>query len=89
MFFRGWGDAILSHDNGWNGGPGKCGSAAARCGLGVMLAVGVGIPQHLAESRRWYEKAAANGRPNALFALAIVHEFGMGVPEDPAAAGDM
>ena len=39
-------------------------------------------PSQYAESLRWFQLAAAQGHPNALFIVGLMHELGHGVPAD-------
>jgi hypothetical protein len=43
-------------------------------------------PSQYAESLRWFQLAAAQGHPNALFIVGLMHELGHGVPADNAEA---
>ncbi|WP_027855669.1 SEL1-like repeat protein [Marinobacterium litorale] len=43
--------------------------AEAQYALGVMLSTGVGVAQNRAQSRYWFEQAAAQGHPGATRAL--------------------
>ncbi len=45
-----------------------------------------GIARDYAEALRWYQLAAAQGYPAALFNVAVFHEKGLGIPVDEAAA---
>ena len=40
------------------------------------------LPSQHAEALRWFQLAAAQGHPDALFAVGLMHELGHGVPAD-------
>ena len=46
------------------------GDAAAQISLGEMYRLGLGVPQNYGEALRFYKLAAAQGMPEAEFALA-------------------
>lgn len=54
--------------------------AAEERGFDFLL--GTGVAADPAEARRWFEQAAAAGRPNARFQLARLYWFGVGVTAD-------
>lgn len=58
------------------------GNAEAQNGLGELYAKGKGMPQDYAQSRTWYEKAAAQGHPMAQNNLAELYFAGLGGPQD-------
>jgi len=51
-----------------------------------MYSNGHGVAQDYAEALRLYQLAAAQAHPEALFMIALCHEFGWGVAADAAAA---
>jgi len=60
----------------------------AQCSLGNIHRRfrGEGIVRHPAEPLRWYQLAAAQGHPRALYFVAFCHEEGRGVRKNKAAA---
>ena len=62
------------------------GLAPAQYALGTMYAFGDGVPQSRIEARRWYEMAAAQEYPRALFNLGLYHDKGITVERNMARA---
>lgn len=60
----------------------ESGDAAAQVLLAEMLARGLGIPVDMAESAKWYGKAAEQGIPEAQFRYAAILLQGRYVPKD-------
>ena len=50
--------------------------------LGLMYAMGNGVPQSYAETFKWYQRAAEQGQAQAQFNLGIHYGDGQGVPQD-------
>ncbi len=48
--------------------------------------MGVMYEQDCAEALRWYQLAAAQGHPQAMYWVAFYHECGYGVPKNVAEA---
>ena len=59
---------------------------AAQCDLGHMYDGCFGVAQDHTEVLRWFQLAAAQGHPVALFNVAVFHEYGRGVRENQAEA---
>ena len=51
-----------------------------------MYYYGLGVAQDPTEALRWYQLAAAQGHPTALYNVAVCHENGQGVRKNKAAA---
>lgn len=63
------------------------GHAQAQFTLGSMYAFGQGgLAQSREEARAWYERAAAQGHPVALYNLGLYYDNGLGVAQDRARA---
>lgn len=62
------------------------GRPEAQLGLGVMYAVGKGVPQNFAEAVKWYRLAAEQGDATAQYSLGVMYDKGLGVPQDYAQA---
>ena len=58
----------------------------AQLSLGSMYGCGVGVAQDYAEALRWYQLAAAQGHPGALYMVAECHEYGYGICKNKAEA---
>jgi TPR repeat protein len=54
------------------------GDVSAQISLGESYRLGLGVDQNYAEARRFYKLAAAQGAPQAQFALAEMNRFGEG-----------
>ena len=54
--------------------------------LGALYFSGNGVPKDFAESRKWFEKAAAAGNTVAMNSLGNIYHYGNGVPKDFAEA---
>jgi TPR repeat protein len=50
--------------------------------LGTFYDTGTGVTNDVAVAAQWYKKAAAQGVPEAEYALAICYADGAGVPQD-------
>ena len=55
----------------------EAGDAKAQNALGGMYYMGLGVPQDFAEARRWFEKAAAQGDPQARQVLDLLDKEGL------------
>ena len=62
------------------------GNAAAQCGLGVMYAIGDGVPQDYTQAASWWRKAAEQGSAAAQYFLGGSYHTGRGVPQDDTKA---
>lgn len=62
------------------------GDATCQFQLGYLYAHGQGVRQDDREAIRWYRKAASNGHPDALVAMAEAFDLGRGVLKNPVAA---
>lgn len=62
------------------------GDAGAQYMAGMMNLLGQGTRQDLPEAARWLQQSAKAGVPQALVALANLHDVGQGVPFDPERA---
>ncbi len=62
------------------------GEAVAQNNLGVLYQRGQGVPQNLALARQWFDLAAAQGLPGAMYNIGMLYLRGYGVPVDPALA---
>lgn len=60
--------------------------ANAQNELGLMYAMGVGVPQDYAEAVKWFRKAAEQGLAFAQYNLGLSYDSGKGVPQDYAKA---
>ncbi len=59
------------------------GDAEAQFELGKNYETGrIGLPKDLSQARHWYRQAADQGEPFAAFSLAVLFNFGKGVPRD-------
>ena len=58
------------------------GDADAQSSLGLMCAIGRGVPKDYTQSVSWYRKAAEQGNALAQYNLGANYEFGDGVPQD-------
>jgi TPR repeat protein len=64
----------------------QAGNADAQFYTGLMYAEGEGTRRSYAEAAKWYEMAAAQNQPDALYALAKLYVIGSGVPSDSGRA---
>ena len=62
------------------------GTATAQSNLGVMYAIGEGVPEDAAEAVRWFRLAAEQGYAPAQLNLGVMYAIGEGVPEDDVTA---
>jgi TPR repeat protein len=62
------------------------GYAKAQYNLGVMYAIGSGVPENDAKAVEWYTKAAEQEHAKAQYNLGVMYDIGNGVPEDDAKA---
>jgi len=62
------------------------GDAQSQHNLGVMYAIGQGVPEDDAEAVKWFRKAAEQGCAEAQHKLGVMYANGKGVPEDDAEA---
>jgi TPR repeat protein len=67
----------------------EAGDSAAQVLIADMLARGLGIPSNLAESAKWYAKAAAQGVPEAQYRYAGILLEGKYAPKDAAKAKEL
>ena len=58
------------------------GDAEAQYNLGLIYAIGEGVPQDDAETVHWYRLAADQGHASAQVSLGRRYENGVGVPQD-------
>ena len=58
------------------------GNAEAQLYLGVIYAIGQGVPQDYREAVKWYRLAADQGLADAQFSLGVTYHTGKGVPQD-------
>ena len=58
------------------------GEPKAQFKLGLMYALGDGVPKDSAEAAKWYRKAAEQGLATAQFNLGLMYDNGDGVPKD-------
>ena len=65
------------------------GDARAQTNLGLMYAIGQGVPQNHQEAASWYRKAAEQGNIAAQFNLALMYAKGLGVSQDYQEAVNM
>lgn len=64
----------------------QAGNADAQFYTGLMYADGEGAARSYAEAAKWYEMAAAQNQPDAVYALAKLYVIGGGVPADSGRA---
>lgn len=57
------------------------GSADAQNMLGIMYALGQGVPTNPSEAVKWFRAAADQGHANAHRNLGLMYQFGYGVPQ--------
>jgi TPR repeat protein len=62
------------------------GNVGAPYQLGLMYALGQGVPQDYAEAVKWWRKAAELGHAKAQYSLGVAYGKGLGVPLDLAEA---
>jgi hypothetical protein len=60
----------------------KAGDRGSQYVVGMMYLFGQGTRANPAEGARWIQSSAASGMPQALVALAVLHDIGHGVPLD-------
>jgi hypothetical protein len=82
MAKRFYGEADFARALGSFVAAGELGNAQAQYYAGVMFADGQGTQRNFEEAAKWYEKAAAQNQPDALYALARLYVFGSGVEPD-------
>ncbi|HEY2822658.1 MAG TPA: tetratricopeptide repeat protein [Candidatus Acidoferrum sp.] len=58
------------------------GNSAGQVVIGRSFYTGVGSPQSYANALPWFQKAAAQNNPDAIFFLGLMYEWGRGVPQD-------
>ena len=58
------------------------GNARAQYNLGVMYAMGLGVPQDSREALKWFHLSAAQGNAGAQYNLGVMYANGYGVPQD-------
>jgi TPR repeat protein len=58
----------------------------AQFNLGLMYALGQGVPQDETEAAKWFRKAAEQGDPFAQSGIGLMYYEGQGVPQDYAEA---
>ncbi len=58
------------------------GDAGAQNNLGLMYALGRGVPKDDQQAVAWYRKAAEQGQASAQFILGMMYAHGRGVPKD-------
>ena len=58
------------------------GDAKGQYFLGVMYALGDGVPKDAAKAVEWQQKAAAQGNADAQYILGSMYSKGQGVPKD-------
>ncbi|MCL2714895.1 MAG: sel1 repeat family protein [Alphaproteobacteria bacterium] len=54
------------------------GDAAAQSRLGLMYAMGQGVPKDAREANAWYRKGAEQGDADAQFRIGMAYTFGLG-----------
>ncbi len=64
----------------------EAGDAEALYNIGLMYAIGRGVPQDDAEAARWYRLAADQGYASAQHHLGTMYDSGTTVPQDDAEA---
>ena len=62
------------------------GDACAQSTLGLMYAMGEGVPENNREAGKWFRLAAKQGDPEAQFNLGRMYNKGVGVPESDVEA---
>lgn len=67
----------------------EAGDSAAQVLLAEILARGLGTPVNMAESAKWYGKAAEQGVPEAQFRYAAILLQGRYAPKDPKKAKEL
>ena len=60
----------------------EAGDAKGQYLLGVMYAIGDGVPKDAAKAVEWQQKAAAQGNADAQYILGFMYGEGQGVPKD-------
>lgn len=60
----------------------EAGNAKEQYLLGIMYAVGDGVPKDAAKAVEWQEKAAEQGNADAQYILGYMYGEGQGVPKD-------
>jgi hypothetical protein len=60
----------------------EAGDAKGQYFLGVMYAIGDGVPKDAAKAVEWQQKAAAQGNADAQYILGFMYGEGQGVPKD-------
>ena len=81
--------ALLTSLSRWREAVRTCaeqGDAEAQYQLGIMYAVGSGVPEDFVESVRWARLAAEQGHGGAQTSLGVRYRYGRGVPEDDVEA---
>ena len=58
------------------------GDANAQYNLGLLYALGQGVPQDFERAAEWYEKAAEQGVAAAQYNLGVIYANGQGVPQN-------
>ncbi len=58
------------------------GDADAQYSLGLIYAIGQGVPRDHTEAAKWFRKAAEQGHAKAQYRLGSMYEYGVGVPRD-------
>ena len=64
----------------------EAGNAEGQYLLGVMYAIGDGVPKDAAKAFEWQQKAAAQGNADAQYILGFMYADGQGVPKDSVLA---
>ena len=62
------------------------GDVCARSVLGLMYAMGEGVPENNREAGKWFRLAADQGNAEAQFNLGLMYDKGVGVPESDVEA---
>ena len=62
------------------------GNACAQSILGLMYAMGEGVPENHREAGKWFRLAAKQGNAQAQFNLGLMYNKGVGVPESDVEA---
>jgi TPR repeat protein len=60
----------------------EAGDAKGQYLLGVMYAIGDGVPKDAAKAAEWQQKAAAQGNADAQYILGFMYGEGQGVPKN-------
>ena len=60
----------------------EAGDAKGQYLLGVMYAIGDGVPKDAAKAAEWQQKAAAQGNADAQYILGFMYSEGQGVPKN-------